>query len=658
MTNAEDWFFLGPQKKKLLDVDKTASTINQAETYSQTSHSLTPTSAESSQKSSAEVFQYNPKNDTEMDPTIELHLRRTVSSHSVCCLCNNTKGPFVIVPLDARLQCFNKLKIFIPSKNRVCQKHLIRKKFFEDDLRLVEVHSNTSHLTAKEISLFLSKTSDLASVTFMDKITSYGLSDEQIKSFTGFSYNNLNKLSSMLKSMRNSDNRMKIQALVIFLFKLRTGASNNLISNVFQIDREQSVSDFCNSVLNSFEKDILPLSFGIKSYTREYLIKNHTSIYARKLFNLTNQLVLIFDGTYLRHQKSKNNNYQRKSYSGHKKVPLCKPFTICTTDGFVVDLPGPFLATENDAKIMEKVISNPNGIACIMEPGDVCIVDRGFRDVVSFLEERGLKVLMPALKGKRPHLTVEEANQSRFVTKLRWVVEAIHGILGKKFKLLHNQLDNKLLPKAGLFCKIACFLNNEFGKRLNSDEELHEEILERMLLNINTTENTLASEAESSSWSRRKTLFSKFSSEELLDFPEMTDRDLKIFFSGTYQFGQAISYLAEIMNDDNSLSLEYVKMRPDIIKTLVRSRHINKKTYKCYIQYRPDSVGCSGIVRHTCDCANGLRTVGCCSHVASIVYYLSNARYKSKIIRPAKVLSEIFTNEDIDPIINEDSDED
>ena len=98
----------------------------------------------------------------------------------------------------------------------------------------------------------------------------------------------------------------------------------------------------------------------------------------------------------------------------------------------------------------------------LLKPGDICIVDRGFRDVASYLEERGYRVLMPALKGKRNQLTTAESNASRHVTKIRWVVEAIHGIIGQKYKPLHHQLDNKLLPKVSLYCRIACFLNNTF----------------------------------------------------------------------------------------------------------------------------------------------------------------------------------------------------
>lgn len=138
----------------------------------------------------------------------------------------------------------------------------------------------------------------------------------------------------------------------------------------------------------------------------------------------------------------------------------------------------------------------------------------------------------------------------------------------------------------------------------------------------------------------------------------MTERDLKIFFSGTNQLGQAVCYLAELMDDNENINLEYIKMKPYIIKVLIRSRHINSKTYKCYVEYKPNSIGYSGILRHACDCANGLRTVGSCSHIAAVIYYLSNARYKSKVIKPAKILSELFSTRDVDPVIDEDSEED
>lgn len=457
--------------------------------------------------------------------------------------------------------------------------------------------------------------------------------------------------------MRNSDNRNVTQAVVAFLCKLRTGKSDKIVSAILGVEDEKMISEFIHSVLQCFKRDVLPKHFGLHSTSREYLIKNHTAAAAQKLHTLSNRLAIICDASYIRHQKSANNTYQRKSYSGQKKTSLCKPFTITTTDGYIIDVPGPFLATKNDAQILDYLLSVENGLSTILKEGDIFILDRGFRDIVSTLKEKGFVVLMPALKGKRNQLTAKESNESRLVTKLRWVIEAVHGIIGQKYKLLHHQLHNSLLPDAGLYCRIACFLQNRFGKRLNSDKGLLDEIISRMNATKNDV-NTLAVEVENNNWNRKVTPFQLLSSEELLDFPEMSLDELKVFFTGSYQLSQSVSYLAEIIDENGSFPASTLKIKPEIVRFEVRSRHINSKTYKCYLHYNPNSSEMDGIKRYCCNCANGNRTIGCCSHIAAVIYYLSYGRYLSKIIRPAEVLTKLFHFEEVQPVIEEDSDED
>lgn len=41
-------------------------------------------------------------------------------------------------------------------------------------------------------------------------------------------------------------------------------------------------------------------------------------------------------------------------------------------------------------------------------------------------------------------------------------------------------------------------------------------------------------------------------------------------------------------------------------------------------------------------CANGNQTVGSCSHVAAIIYYLSFTKFQAKIIRLMEYLTELF----------------
>lgn len=195
-----------------------------------------------------------------------------------------------------------------------------------------------------------------------------------------------------------------------------------------------------------------------------------------------------------------------------------------------------------------------------------------------------------------------------------------------------------------------------FGKRLNSDNDLADEIIE--YIKNRTIPNTLKEEAETSKWNRRKIVFKSLSACDILDFPELTERDLKILFTGLYQFSQAVSYLAEMMTESDSPNIKYLKKPPNIIKMEIRSRHINSKTYRCYIEYNPNCITYKGIQRCTCDCANGNRTSGCCSHIAVIIYYLSHGRYLSRLLKSAEILSKIFCSENIITVINDDSDED
>lgn len=595
-----------------------------------------------------DVFSHVAQN----DEFIYVHIPRVVSTHKYCCICRSTTN-LMRVPFEARYEAYTNIGIFIPEDNRCCCTHIIGKNFYNDELVHLRVVSNTSKMNSKEVAHFLKSLSERAGMSLFDKIEN-DMSENQIRILTGLCWQNIIELRQLLTSMRNTSIRTVTQALVVFLFKLKTGNSNSVIAGVLGLPYEQHVSTFFKEVLRSFKTDIL-LHFGLTSVSREDLIKN-TSLTARMLLNLRDdQLVLIFDGTYIRHQKSFNNEYQRKSYSGQKKTHLCKPFTICTTNGFIVDFAGPFYGTENDATIMKKVLQD--ALKTLLRRNDVFVVDRGFRDAVGDITKEGYTVLMPAIKGKRAQLPTDEANMSRQVTKIRWVVEAVHGAIAQKYNLLHNNLDNKMLPKVSLLCKVVGFLHNKFGKRLDSDTGLNETIVqyfkERLAL-----PNSLSEEVEKQHWNLRKTAFQQLVSSEILDFPRLNEEQLRILFTGSYQLSLAVSYLAEIMDDKSNLYIYYVKQTPTIIKLNVRSRHVNSKYYRLFIDYVPNMNSVEGIRGYCCDCPNGNRTVGCCAHVASVIYYLAHARYLSRILRPAEILSKIFSNDAVNVVINENSDDD
>jgi len=64
----------------------------------------------------------------------------------------------------------------------------------------------------------------------------------------------------------------------------------------------------------------VPYYFGYSFVSRQELINNTCDAAKKKLLNFVeNQLVLIVDGTYVRHQKRQNNYFQRRV----KKRRIC-----------------------------------------------------------------------------------------------------------------------------------------------------------------------------------------------------------------------------------------------------------------------------------------------------------------------------------------------
>lgn len=86
-------------------------------------------------------------------------------------------------------------------------------------------------------------------------------------------------------------------------------------SSILQIENKHDVFDYSTSVIKCFENDVLPHRFSLGSLNRDNLVQDHTTDIAKKLFDIDDQLYLICDGLYTRHQRSFNNRYQRKSYS-------------------------------------------------------------------------------------------------------------------------------------------------------------------------------------------------------------------------------------------------------------------------------------------------------------------------------------------------------
>ena len=108
----------------------------------------------------------------------------------------------------------------------------------------------------------------------------------------------------------------------------------------------------------------------------------------------------------------------------------------------------------------------------------------------------------------------------------------------------------------------------------------------------------------------------------------MTFNDLQELTLGIYQLKQARSYTIEHISSNGSFRVKVANERHDLLRAEIQSRHKKGTKYDVYVQY--DNVNVTGWY---CTCVNGCRVVGCCAHIASIIYYLAYAWHNLQQLR-------------------------
>ena len=168
---------------------------------------------------------------------IEMPFSRVVATHGYCFVCGSKKG-IINVPFQTRKQVFIMRRLYVPKGNRCCPSHLLKKRLFHNIVANLRVHSNTSLVECNELRDHFEYIARSSNSEIKDKVGDFTLSAECLKIFTGLTWENLINLRELMTSMRNSETRNITQAIVVFLFKLRTGNSNNLISAILGLEHE------------------------------------------------------------------------------------------------------------------------------------------------------------------------------------------------------------------------------------------------------------------------------------------------------------------------------------------------------------------------------------------------------------------------------------
>jgi DNA-binding NarL/FixJ family response regulator len=580
-----------------------------------------------------------------------IKLKTIDSDEHHCLICSkNTRNR---LPRKAAVDVYLKTRIYLPKGIRCCTDHL------DANEKLKQIPDATSktkiiELIGEGVKSFIDELCETTNEKIIDLESSGLNNDIDCKTFTGFSKEELDEImEKYIQTLRTSENRSIFTAVTVYLTKLRTGMTNKQIASLMKMT-EQQIRKTVSNVRKELMNTLVKTSFGIDHIERETL-KAHISPMVKELHCDSDEVIpVLADGTYAYIQKSNDNKFQRLTYSVQKGRHLVKPFVLISSDGWIIDIFGPYPATYNDAKILELIMeSHSERFKKIFKKGDKFIVDRGFRNAKIMLEEKGYIVAMPTcLPPKRKIMTREEANHTRLITKVRYKIEVINGKL-KQFRLLDRVRPNIQIHSLPDDWKIAGALINEFFEPIESDKDDYSFIAAKMKARLEIDNSRLIEEADK--LDRKTLIWTKMNNESLIDFPRLSSiQEIRYLTLGSYQIKQGLRYTKEHISKspNKEYDIEWCNDpdRVGLIRVKIQSRHISSKTYNVYIDYEPNGSGIEAIKMYMCRCPQGLRTIGTCSHTTGVIMYLGYGRHKESPHKALKELEEVFNNNEIEEI--------
>ncbi|CAM4817456.1 unnamed protein product [Rotaria magnacalcarata] len=192
---------------------------------------------------------------------------------------------------------------------------------------------------------------------------------------------------------------------------------------------------------------------------------------------------------------------------------------------------------------------------------------------------------------------------------------------------------------------IACALINHYQPPMTRSK-LEDEEIGVQIMQLRQQKNKIQLLLEENNLIRRFSLWEIINHTEIIDgLPIMTKDDLGDLtfgnkssfnfsqlsvFIGVFQLKRALSYAEERcsttnLTSDVASSVHRCKIIPNLIRIPTQSAHSNRVTYHPTIYFTDQA-----ILGWRCDCFTGARFLGCCSHIASAIWFLSYQRWQTQ----------------------------
>ena len=227
----------------------------------------------------------------------------------------------------------------------------------------------------------------------------------------------------------------------------------------------------------------------------------------------------------------------------------------------------------------------------------------------------------------------------------------MNGQLKQCFRIFDKRWPNQSIPHMMTDIRIACAILNVYHPGIESDVRDGLEIAESMLARLGKR-NLLAQLVSAQGLNRKSADFETLEGSSIEDFPLLAEADLRSITLGSFQRRQVLSYNAEHIKTNGSYVIEVCKHvgplslsshaisveDPMLIRGRIQSWHRNSTRYFIYILINRARCGDETISGYCCSCPSGLRTVGCCSHITIVLWYLGLGQYLPEILIPAEFL--------------------
>ena len=234
--------------------------------------------------------------------------------------------------------------------------------------------------------------------------------------------------------------------LILVLMKLRTGATNDLLSSIFGIS-----AGTCSQVINTWIKF---LAKELKPFVFWPECESITRMLPAELCTKYPSLRCTLDCTEIFIDRPRHLEIQALTWSDYKKHNTAKYLVGIAPNGMIS-----FLSQGWGGRTSDKHIVQNSGFLDLVDPNDVILADRGFT-IESDLLMRFAKLEIPPPSSGVDQQTAQEVAKTKKIANARIHVERAIGRL-KWFTILKNTLPINLVPiidDVVLVCAALCNL--------------------------------------------------------------------------------------------------------------------------------------------------------------------------------------------------------